>query len=422
MNKMILRRFLVLLSGTTAAQLLPLLTAPIIARSYDVSEFGVFGLFVATSAICATVANFKYENAILATRSITATNAILGLSIAINCGIGLVIAICLLIGVLAGWEGPTQAWLEISLFLPLSVMLAGLQQAISNVALQNEHFSSVARGRFTAAFLTAALSVLAALVHPTAGALIAASLIGQGAGLILMASTCLGSGRTMPSFRKVRMRAMAYRHWRFALYTSPADLLNALSSNLPALFLGALYGTAATGAYVLAQRLIGTPLMLIGSAFSDLYRQQVGRHVAEERPYWQISLRTIAAMAPIGAGVLVLVLMFGRDGTTLFLGESWDLAGTICILMIWVYVLRFIVSPLTFSFYLANRHIEDLFLQALCTVAVGFAYLASKQFHWTIEGYVTALAWILSIMYLTYGARALQFAWHSLHKTPNEAF
>jgi O-antigen/teichoic acid export membrane protein len=63
------------------------------------------------------------------------------------------------------------------------------------------------------------------------------------------------------------------RYRRFPIFTAPSDLLNAFGSNLPLLFIGSIYGVATAGAYALAQRTLGMPLMLIGSAFSDAYRQ-----------------------------------------------------------------------------------------------------------------------------------------------------
>lgn len=410
----LLRRVLTLLSGTAAAQLLPVLTAPIIARQFATAEFGIFGLFVATSAICATVANFKYENAILSARSRAAVRANLGLSILINLALGLVIALAAAIAISCGWLAAIAAPTYLALFLPVSLMLAGLTQSMSNVALRAERFKAVAHSRWASAAVAASFSLLAAFTQPTATALIAASIAGQltAAGLLLRTSWS-GLGIT-PDFRRPRVSAVARRNWRFAIFTSPADFLNSLASNLPALFLGALYGTAATGAYVLAQRIVGTPLMLIGSAFSDLYRQMVGQYAALQRPYWTVTLRMLGMLVPIGVPVLVVVLAIGKSAITAFLGSHWSLVGDICDIMIFVYVVRFVVSPLTFSFYLAHRHVEDLVLQSASAAAVWTVFLAARTHQWPLERSVGGLAIALTIVYLVYGVRCLQFSRASL--------
>lgn len=417
MSRHIARRFFILLSGTTAAQLLPVATAPIVARAYSAAEFGVFGLYIAAAAICTTVANLKYENAILSTHSRATTRAVLGLSLCVSGALGLVLAVGAVVATQIRWTSALPSSSLLTLFLPFSLLLAGVQQALSNIAFQCEHFSAVARSRFVAAAVTAAASLLAAWLHPTATMLIIATLSGQCAGALLLARLQRNDTRFIPIFRRSRLTAVAQRHWRFAMYTSPADLLNALASNLPALSLGALYGTAATGAYVLAQRLLGTPLMLIGSAFADLYRQRVGRQAAEGQPYWNSSLRMLWILAVAGAIALAVVLPLAKPAATLILGAQWHLVGDICLLMIWVYVARFIASPLTFTFYLAHRHQEDLILQALSATAVGAAYFAARSQQWPLLTYVTGVALALSVMYAIYGIRAMQFSQQSLRPT-----
>jgi O-antigen/teichoic acid export membrane protein len=417
-SRALFRRFLVLLTGTTAAQLLPVVTAPVIARHYETSEFGVFGIFIAASAICSTLANLKYDNVILATRSRSLTQAVLGLSLLINLTIGALIAFGIAGVKSMGLLGDSPVIGDLLVFLPLSLLLAGGLQAMSNVALQQEQFSALARSRITAATVTAAASLVCALLHPTAQGLILASLTGQLLGAALLAWLCLQAGAPRLSWRPRRWRAVALKHWRFALFTSPADLLNASASNLPALFLGALFGTTATGAYVLSQRLLGTPLMLIGSAFSDLYRQRIGQRVAEGRPYWDASLRMLAVLAAIGLLVLASVLTIGRHAAVAFLGDHWRLVGDFADVMVSVYVMRFVVSPLTFSFYLAKRHIEDLMLQAVCALAVCAIYVIAKHSQWSMMQYLMVLSAALTIMYLIYGVRSMQFSRKSREPAP----
>lgn len=419
MSRQTLRRFGVLFTGTAASQLLPVVTTPIIARHYDANEFGTFGLFVATSAILVTFANLKYETAILSARSQREVKAILGLCILINAALGMVIGVAVLAATGSSLLVSLHAPALMGLILPISFLLAGSLQALSSTALRGELFTVVARGRFIAAAATAGLSLLAALTHPTSLALMLASLTGQLAGIIsLMASPQL-RGISGTDFRIYRLRLVARKYWRFALFTSPADLLNALASNLPAVFLGALFGNAATGAYVLAQRLIGTPLMLIGSAFSDLYRQKVGQRSATNNPYWDITLHLLLILIAIGAAVLTMVLMFGTAVSQAFLGSQWNLVGEILQLMIFVYIARFVVSPLTYTYYLAHKHSEDLVLQTCSATSVWILYRTAETYDWPLAFYVGFLAVILSAVYFVYGARSLIFAHASLQNCPN---
>ena len=410
MNRQLLGRFGALLTGTSAAQVLPIVTAPVIARNYDMAEFGVFGFFLASLAIVTTIANLKYDTAILAVRSKREVRAILGLGLTINLLIGALISLAITLAVMFSilpWLNPSPA---IIVILPISFILAGGLQALCTTALRGEYFAAVARSRFIAAATSAALSLIAALMHPTSEALMLSSVSGQLAGIASLLATKKLRENVSLDLRLARMWLVARKYWRFAVFTSPADMLNALAFNLPALLLGVLYGTAATGAFVLAQRVVGTPLMLIGSAFSDLYRQKIGQRSTSNTPYWDVTIRVLVPLVMIGFLTLMAVLIFGDAAIRIFLGVQWNLVAEILQIMIIVYVVRFIASPLTYTYYLAEKHSEDLALQ-FCSAIAGLAFYVIAQSHsWTLSQYLTTIAGSLSFIYLIYGARSLMLA------------
>jgi len=59
------RNVLTLMTGTTIAQAIPIAISPILTRIYTPEDFGVFALFIAITAILGTVANARYELAIM---------------------------------------------------------------------------------------------------------------------------------------------------------------------------------------------------------------------------------------------------------------------------------------------------------------------------------------------------------------------
>ena len=59
------RNVLVLMTGTTIAQAIPIAISPILTRLYSPEDFGLFALFIAVSSIIASVSNASYEQAIV---------------------------------------------------------------------------------------------------------------------------------------------------------------------------------------------------------------------------------------------------------------------------------------------------------------------------------------------------------------------
>ncbi|ENM3968826.1 oligosaccharide flippase family protein, partial [Vibrio cholerae] len=59
------RNILTLITGTTIAQAIPILIAPILTRIYTPEDFGVLALFVAITSIFGAISNGRYELAIM---------------------------------------------------------------------------------------------------------------------------------------------------------------------------------------------------------------------------------------------------------------------------------------------------------------------------------------------------------------------
>jgi len=59
------RNVLTLMTGTTIAQAIPIAISPIVTRIYTPEDFGIFALFIAIITIFGSIANGRYELAIM---------------------------------------------------------------------------------------------------------------------------------------------------------------------------------------------------------------------------------------------------------------------------------------------------------------------------------------------------------------------
>src|SRR5690606_7807845 len=59
------KNVIILMTGTTVAQAIPITITPILTRMYSPEDFGVLALFVAITAILGSIANGRYELAIM---------------------------------------------------------------------------------------------------------------------------------------------------------------------------------------------------------------------------------------------------------------------------------------------------------------------------------------------------------------------
>lgn len=405
------RKVAILLSGSVMAQALPLLAAPLLSRLYSPESFGQFGLFIAVGGILAAVANLKYDHAVLLVRNTVAAHYVFCICVVSTAALALfftVVLACLPVG----WLGFAGVAMERSqmFWLPVGFMLAGLTQSLMSLSFRSQQFGGVAKVRVAQAITTTLASLSLGVLQPTGSSLIFSALAGQALGVLLLLQL-----QKQEKFALLRMRwsllwRFFKRYRRFSIFTTPSDLINAFSANLPMLFVGSFFGLAAAGSYALAQRTLGLPLMLIGSAFSDAYRQSAANSFTTDGEYWGVTIHMFRTMCLIAIAPLLICLFFSSLIFTTLFGSEWVLAGEVVQVLALAYFARLVVSPLSYSYYLANRHSEDLVLQCLSFALTVAVFFYSKAAEFSLVQALALYAGLLFLVYSTYGLRSLHFA------------
>ncbi|MCK5335612.1 MAG: translocase, partial [Gammaproteobacteria bacterium] len=59
------RNVLTLMTGTSIAQAIPIAISPLLTRIYTPNDFGVYALFISIATIFGSIANARYEMAIM---------------------------------------------------------------------------------------------------------------------------------------------------------------------------------------------------------------------------------------------------------------------------------------------------------------------------------------------------------------------
>ena len=64
-NSPFVKNVISLMTGTTAAQAIPILISPILTRLYKPEEFGAFALYMAIASVLSVVVSGRYELAVI---------------------------------------------------------------------------------------------------------------------------------------------------------------------------------------------------------------------------------------------------------------------------------------------------------------------------------------------------------------------
>ena len=342
-----------LVSGTTFAQALAILVAPVLTRIYAPEAFGILALFVSITSIFAVIAGMRYELAIMLPKHDEEAANLLGVSL------GFSLLISLLMVPLIFWgRTPLLRWLNapgLACYLwlvPLVVLIRGVFISLSYWNSRTKHFGRLSIASVTSSLTNVILSLgLGFSGHATAGSMVGASIAGQTAATSVLGGKIWRDDRRL-FLKSIRWRAMwagMKRHKKFPLISTCSALMNTFSVQLPPLLLATFFSSATVGFYALGHRLLSIPMNLIGSAISQVFFQRAA--VAKTDGTLPSVVRmTFMRLAALGSFPILLIMITGKDIFSVIFGNQWTEAGIYAqILAPWI-LFVFMGSPISTLF------------------------------------------------------------------------
>jgi lipopolysaccharide exporter len=406
-----------LVSGTTLAQLITILTAPIISRLFAPETFGVLYVFTSLITIITVVICLRYEFAIILPEDDADAANLTGLCVIIAFAISLLVSIVLL-----GFGHPLVTLLRApNLYpylwlIPIGLMTQGIFQAMNYWNTRTKHFGRLSIARVSASFTTSALPIsLGFLGNSTAGVLIYSYVAGTlvYAGVLAIQVLRESAAFFYRSIERARMLVNLKRYRKFPLVDSWGSFINNLSWQLPSLMLLYFFSETVVGYYSLTNRIILLPLTLVGNSIAQVFYQRS----AELRSNSQNLARSVQLvfhrLAAIGLYPAMILAIAGPQLFGIVFGANWVEAGRYAqILSPWMFVL-FISTPLGNLFATLERQELALVVNAVILVT-RFASLAIGGLTHNIT--LTLAIWSISGA-LVYGGlafwllRLTQVAW-----------
>lgn len=416
------QRFTQLASAAALSQAIPLLMAPLLTRHFGPAVVGQWALFAALAANLATVANLRYEYAVLLPRR-TGEAALLlelalwlaGLMGLLSMALGLGLLLLPRLVPLSGRWTALAALDPALLALGPVVVLAGLQQAMTLWANRLGRFAWIGQARVLQQGGLAAAQALAMVAGwTTAGALVLAQLVSSVLAPLWL--QCRGlqlrwrrSRTHIAGRRHVRhLRRVAERQRQFPLINSPHAFVNAMQETVVLAVIAAWAGAAAAGYYAMMVRLVKAPASLIGGALSEVLLSTLAadwRAGQSLRPRLARSLWALAGLALPG---MLLLLLIGPPLFAWLLGDEWRVSGELARWFAPYVAAHFIAAPLTVAPMVTGRQAGALGFSLFGNVL----YIAALGLGLTLGG---SLAWALgavSLLLPLYFAGLLAWIWH----------
>jgi len=269
---------LTLTGGTTFAQILTILSVPILARLYQPENFGVWAIYSSIVSIISVIICMRYEYSIMLPELDDDAINLLGVSfLAIGVMTVLTLAIIwffkeIIIDIFNSPQIGNYLWL-----VPPFVLVNGIFLALNSWNSRTKLFRRLSFSRISSSVSTTATQIVIGLVEkksPTG--LIVGNLTGQSVATLILAGQIWRDDRNLirKSLNWEKMYEGLKRYSKFPLVDSFSALMNSISWQLPAFLLAAFFSPTIVGFYSLGFRLLQMPMSLIGSSISQVFFQR----------------------------------------------------------------------------------------------------------------------------------------------------
>jgi lipopolysaccharide exporter len=351
---------LTLAGGTTFAQILIILAAPVLTRLYGPDDFGVWALYISITSIIGVVSCLRYEYSIMLPESDQEAVNLLGLSVlAVLAVSGLTVPViwyfkALIVDLLNTPQIEEYLWL-----VPPFVFVNGIFLALNQWNSRTKLFKRLSFSRVSSSVSTIATQITLGITQKTSTAmgLIGGSFSGQCVATFVLGGQIWKDDRNLItknlSWKKIYKGSI--RHRNLPLIDSWSALMNTISWQLPAFLLSAYFAPSIVGFYSLGFRLLQLPMSFIGGSISQVFYQRASRAVTDGT-LSNLVESVFRMLVIIGMFPILVLTIVGGDVFTVIFGTAWTEAGVYAqILSLWAFV-WFISSPLSTIYLVVEEH------------------------------------------------------------------
>ena len=325
------RNFLKVAQANVVAQLILIVTLPLLSRLYSPEQFGVAALFMAALQIGGAFGTWKFDKGMPNRGTDTAAAA------QFLAGCSMLVLVCCIVALhaavqppyLALWRG-TAVLGSLLWWLPVALAGLGLHQLYAGWYVRGRDLTLVSRARIMQSVGYVVAALVAAWLGFGAGGLVLATTLSWWCSLGTL--TTGASGLTRAVRRLSLARTVHILRLTFARSSTMAgvQLVNTISLTAPIVLLGQVYSATELGWYSLMMRLVATPLTIITAALALSFWSRAAELARENRyealrsTYLRMTLYLL-----VPASIVLLVALFGPLLVEPVLGSEWRGAGPV---------------------------------------------------------------------------------------------
>jgi len=404
-KKNFLRSFKNVLFGSVVAQFIPFLGSLLITRIYFPAEFGSYSIWLGAVMTAAVVVTCRLEMA-LGVEPDGEDRRFAMVAVLTTTSLVCIMLILVVISIYSFVPQIRDLSLSLILmFFPATFFLSLLNcwQSYASVEGAYRELSII---RIMSAFWITLIQIVIGYIFPDAVSLAIGFFIGVLLGLLTAAYFIpidLSYFSRLSIF-KSKLWDFWFKHRDFPRYALLADTINIISGQLPILIIGSKFGAEFSGFYAFTSRIVGAPISLFGAAALDVFKRMAAESYRKYGNCRKEYRYTFILLASLGAALAIGVTLIAESAFVFLFGETWRQSGVIAVWLVPLFAMRFVASPLSYTFYIAGKQGVDLIWQCTLLIMTLLIFYFLINFEMIIRTYAIGYG-CLYILYLVLSYR-----------------
>lgn len=342
-----------LMTGSALAQIISIISMPFLSRLYAPFNFGEYTLFLASAAILSAFVSCKYELAILLPKEKNDSINVIFLCMFIGLiMIILMFSIIIICEIFFDRLISDRVSLLTIFLIPVYSFFLAIYQVFYYWFNREKKYKVLSISRVITTALTALFSVTFSFFSEFG--LIWGSLLAQVSVSIYMGYKFFCDVE-LEHVTIRRMLCLAKKYSAFPKYSILTNLIASVAEQLPVFFFTAFYGATVIGYFSLGQRCINTPISVLTQAVNDIFREKISTRFKNQKSFIDIFDATFVKLLKLSVIPLIVLFVFAPDIFALFFGDEWREAGIYTRILVPMYFLKIVDSPLSNVYIIVEK-------------------------------------------------------------------
>lgn len=388
----------ILVSGSLLAQIINFLGTLLSVRLFTVNDFGLYTYFITISSLFLPIINFRLDMAIVTEKNEKSTFVIVKICLYLCLVLAFIISIIYYIY----WNGNSEIKITFWPFLFVNILINGYINIVTAWNTKCGEYVLISKANIKRALFLFVFVIIFSVLLPNVYGLITALILSNLFAIKEQSKDLINKLSFVFDVSKYEIKKILWNYKSFIFYSVPAAFINNFSYVAVNFLIEDLYGIDQLAYYALSFRILGMPLNLISSNISKVFFEQSSKEFHKIGSFRNALNRTLKVLVIFSILIGLLIYLYCDWFFETFFSQEWYVSAEYIKILLLMFMVRFIVSPLTICVMINKNNIIELIGQILFLINFLVIYYLSYFFQLKIYDFLKIYSFTNIIIYVVW--------------------